>query len=110
MMVALLNMFQLASGKNPKLETSKLIPALREEVCREIIEKEDKFRQMDGFVFKKIKLINELNLENIYQELFKKFPSLEAEITIPEPTPKSPLPSGSLKSIDAAMEKKKSIS
>ena len=45
---------------------------------------------MDGFVYKKIKLINDLQ-EQIYQPLFKQYPHLEAILLVHEPKPKQTL-------------------
>lgn len=58
-MIVLLKMFMLnANNKNVKNNDVKHLQSLREEVCRELVEKEERFRQMDGFIYKKIKVIN----------------------------------------------------
>ena len=58
-MIVLLKMFMLnTNNKNVKNNDVKHLQSLREEVCRELVEKEERFRQMDGFIYKKIKVIS----------------------------------------------------
>jgi hypothetical protein len=46
-----------------------------------LVEKEERFRQMDSFVFKKVKGISNIIQEVYYEPLFKKYPfALTADI------------------------------
>lgn len=49
-------------------------------MSKELLEKEERFRQNDSFAYKKIKIMQELIYEQIYQPIFKKFPDLENSI------------------------------
>jgi hypothetical protein len=57
-------------------EAGRNLQVIREDLCKELLEKEERFRLADTLVFKKVKIINDLITEQYYEPLFKKHPQL----------------------------------
>ena len=71
--LAFLTLFQLSTPSGIKSEQGKLYQLAREEIFKELIEKEERFRQLDSFAFRKLKIIHELVNTQIYQPIFRRF-------------------------------------
>jgi hypothetical protein len=65
-LIALYYLILLNAQRTLKQSDTRLLVSYREEICKELVEKEERFRQMDGLAFKKIKIVSELIQEQFY--------------------------------------------
>ena len=53
---------------------------MKEEIAKEIFDKEDRFKMLDQQVFKKVKTINKIITSSLYSKLFTTFPCLNKQL------------------------------
>lgn len=77
LLISMLDLLELNPYSRVINDKEKSIEGLRQQVAKEIYDKEERFKQLDPNVLKKLRNINQLTKETILSELIQRFPAFD---------------------------------